>query len=441
MNFTVDEIIEATDAELIRGAAGEHNRLIISTDSRNVSSNEIYLPLKGERFDGEDFISSAVSNGAIGYFVSNKSKIEQNSKLVFLVEDTKIAYLKLARFYKREINPITIAITGSSGKTTTKEMMHSVASEAFKTHKSILNHNNEIGLCQTLLSMPEDTQILIVEMGMRALGEIELLSEYSEPDIAIIANVGSAHIGRLGSLDNIARAKCEIVSHLNKEGILFAHDNELIKKNNQFEGKTCYFSLLSKDLSNIKLSNSGSTFDYKGQSYKLNTEGEYNIQNAIAVIEAGLKLGINADVIASGLLKYQPIEKRWELNNVCGFNIINDSYNANPESVKAAAKTFLECSEGKKILVLGDMGELGEHEVFYHKEIGRFLEGYNFDGLITIGTLASYIEPANAPFTKKINSCKEAAAYIKESIEEGANIFLKASRSMKFEEIIEELSK
>ena len=440
MNFTVDEILEATGAELIR-SINSTETYSISTDSRNIKENQFYLPLKGEKFDGAAFIDSALSNGAKGIFVSDKALADKNCDFIFLVEDTKIAYLELARFYKRKVNPVTIAVTGSSGKTTTKEMMFSVVSTAFKSHKSILNHNNEIGLCQTLLSMPEDTRVLVVEMGMRGLGEIELLSEFAEPDIAIISNVGSAHIGRLGSLENIAKAKCEITSFLDEDGVLIAHDSKLIKNANAFEGETIYFSLDNEHLEDIELSQSGSSFTYKGFRYQLNIEGEYNIENALAVIEAGLVLGMNESDIAKGLAEYRPIEKRWETKNVGGYNVINDSYNANPDSVKAAVKTFLQNADSPKVVVLGDMGELGDYEKDYHKEIGKYLDDFSFDFLVTVGNLAGLIKPENQKNYKNFADNKSAAEYIRSNIEKGANILLKASRSMKFEEIIEELNK
>lgn len=440
MNLTIEEIILATKARVI-GAVDNSLAYSISTDSRNVGEKQIYLPLKGEKFDGHDFIADALKSGAAGYFTDKHDIIFDNERLVLLVNDTKEAYLKIARFYKRKVNPITIAITGSSGKTTTKEMMYHIASEMFKTHKSILNHNNEIGLCQTLTSMEPDTQVLIVEMGMRGCGEIELLSEYAEPDLAIITNVGPAHIGRLGSLKNIAIAKCEIAKYLHKEGSLFALDDEMIKKYNKFKGKTFYFGLHSKNLKILELNTDGSSFIYKNQLYKLNLEGEHNIQNALPAIEVGLKLGMSSEAIAVGLEKFKPIEKRWEMEEVNGLKIINDSYNANPDSVKAALKTFLNLYKNPKVVVLGDMGELGKNEKIYHKEIGHFLDDYKYDYLITVGKLAKNIKPKNKINCKHFESNADAAHYITKKIKSGSNILLKASRSMKFEEIIEELKK
>lgn len=440
MDFTIEEIAKATDAQLIKSAKLSKT-FSLSTDSRNITNEQIYLPIKGEKFDGLDFVADALRNGARGYFTTDKTLIFDEAHFILYVEDTKEAYLKLANYYRNKISPITIAITGSSGKTTTKEMMYSIASEKFKAHKSKLNYNNEIGLCQTLLSMPEDTEVLIVEMGMRGLQEIELLSKYAEPDIAIIANIGPAHIGRLGSMKNIAKAKCEIIKYLHQEGTLIALEDDLIKCDNKFAGKTIYFSLNSPYLKVNELTSKSSKFSYKNQEYKLNLEGEHNIQNSLAAIEAGLLMGMNSILIAKGLAKFKPIEKRWELQKIKGLNIINDSYNANPDSVKAAVKTFLRLYDNPKVLVLGDMGELGKNEKKYHAEIGEFLKDYDYDFLITVGKLAKNIKNDRQVPTKNFASTKDAAKYLIKNVKTGSNILLKASRSMKFEEIIEELKK
>lgn len=436
MKLNLSEILEAVNAEIIKGDKTNNTKYGFSTDTRTVKQNEIYIPLKGESFDGENFIRDALKKGAAGYFTSDKTKIYYEAQIILYVPDTKEAYLRLARFYKRKINPYTIAVTGSSGKTTVKEMLYSVFKHAGETVKSILNHNNEIGLCQTLSSLEETTKFLIAEMGMRGLGEIELLSKYSEPDIGIIVNAGSAHIGRLGSLLNIAKAKFEIAKYIKNNGILIAHDNELIKQVNDNKHKTVYFSL--KDVKIKEMTAVSSTFEYKNNEYTLNVSGEHNIQNALAVIEAGLFKGLSPEIIAKGLLEFSPIEKRWETEEISGFNIINDCYNSNPESVKAALKTFLDLTPSKKTVVLGDMGELGLNEEEYHVETGKFLENFNCDFVLTFGELAKYINPKNQK-TIHFNSKKELADFIKQNLPKGENILFKASRFMKFEEIIEEL--
>lgn len=441
MKFNLKEIIEATGAEIVKNEGVNDEKFTFSTDTRTIQKGQIYLPLKGENFDGEKFIDKALKAGAIGYFTTQNINFD-NAKLVLKAENTLGAYLKLARFCRRKIAPKTVAITGSSGKTTTKEMTFCVISEKFKTHKSELNFNNEVGLCKTILSMPEYTQVLVLEMGMRGLGEIELLSKYAEPEIAVIANVGTAHIGRLGSRENIAKAKCEIVKYLKKDGILIAHNDELIKKEVK-NINSIYFSLDNVKILERKIGYS--KFIYKNHEYELNIEGDYNIQNSLAAIEAGLQLGMSEREIAEGLKKYSPIEKRWEIQEVAGYKIINDSYNANPESMKAAIETSITLYPSPLLFVLGDMGELGEKELEYHREIGGFLVENTKDfSVFTVGPLANEI-------TKKMNESGfsstnfednlQTSRYILDNVEKGTTIILKASRAMKFEEIIQEIEK
>lgn len=436
MRFTLEELKKATNAEIKGYVDGDFE---ISTDTRTIKKGDIYLPLKGENFDGEAFCDKAIDAGAVGCFCTKECP---SATLSLKVNDTKIAYLQIANFARRKYSPKVIGVTGSSGKTTTKEMIYSVVSEKFKSHKTFSNHNNEIGFCQTALLMPKDTEVLIVEMGMRGLGEIELIDKFAEPDYAVITNAGSAHIGRLGSLDNIAKAKCEITSHLKE--VLIANDNPRLRKFANFDGEKIFYSL--NDVKILEKRSGYSKFIYKNKEYELNVEGDYNIENSLTAIEIGYKLGMSYDEIKSGLAKYHPIEKRWEEEKIKGFSIINDSYNANPESMKASVSTFLELYKNP-VVVLGNMGELGENEIEFHREVGVFL-GNKFkgkDGLfITVGNLAKYIGEELEKFgfvVKHFDNNIETSRYILDNLHEGITIFLKASRSMKLEEIIENLKK
>lgn len=434
MRFTVEELKIATNADVKGDLDGKFE---ISTDTRTIKKGDLYLPLKGANFDGENFCDKAIEAGAAGCFCT---KDDCPAEFSLKVSDTLTSYLEMASFARKKYNPIVIGITGSSGKTTTKEMVYSVLSEKFKTHKTYSNHNNEIGFCQTVLSMPEDTEILIVEMGMRGFGEIELITKYAQPDYAIITNAGSAHIGRLGSLDNIAKAKCEITKYLNN--MLIANDNERIKKFANFAGEKVFYSL--KDVDIVEKRSGYSKFVYKDKVYELNVEGDYNIENSLSAIEIGLKLGMSYDEIKNGLAKYHPIEKRWEIQEINGYKIINDSYNANPESMKASVSTFIELYPNP-VIVLGDMGELGVNEKEFHREVGEFI-GKKFKGkkvlFLTVGNLAKYIGDELLKYgfdVKYLKNNIETSCYILDNLHEGNTIFLKASRSMKFEEIIEEL--
>ena len=434
MKFKLDEIINCTGARVLhqKDLTGEFE---ISTDTRKLEKGNIYLPLRGENYDGHNFIDKALEIGARGYFTQDKFKVNKNADFVLHVENSLVAYLKLANYIRNKINPKVIAITGSSGKTTTKEMLFSVLSTTYKTHKTYLNHNNEIGLCQTFFTMPDDCEAVVVEMGMRNLGEIELLSSYCKPDIGIITNIGSAHVERLGNLKNIAIAKCEIAAGLKKDGVFISPNSTKIKDNLNYDGEKIFTDF--NDVSNVKISVSHSEFTYQNTDYTLSVEGDYNIENALLVIEAAKKLNISTKNIQKGLFNYKPIEKRWEVSEIKGLTFINDSYNANPESMKAVLKTFLSVYKPPLVLVLGNMGELGKDEIAYHKEIGEFLCSYDNVKLLTVGNLAKYILRNSTLEGIEFETNFECAKYILDNIEKGTTILLKASRAMKFEEIIE----
>ena len=426
----IRDLIAATNAKVLKDI-DENLDVKISTDTRTISKGDFYLPLKGASFDGEKFIEQALEKGAVGAFSTGTNGTHQ-------VEDTLKAYLELANWRRNKLNFKVVAITGSSGKTTTKELVASALSEKFKTFKTPLNHNNEIGFCQTIFEAPDDTEVLVLEMGMRGLGEIELLSKYSEPDITIISNVGTAHIGRLGSKENIAKAKCEIVKY-QRGNIFIAHDDELIKNTVEFSGKKIFYSI--KDVKILEKNANYSQFEYKNHTYELNVGGDYNIENALSAINAGLALGMNEDEIKEGLKKYSPIEKRWEGVNASGFEIINDSYNANPESMRAFVDTIFEHYKNY-VLVLGDMGELGENEIKYHKELGEYINSHKLldknAKILTVGKLSKEISSQIVNcYPNHFDSIEEIIPYIKKNIEKSSTIFLKASRSMGFEKIIE----
>ncbi|MBR1616762.1 UDP-N-acetylmuramoyl-tripeptide--D-alanyl-D-alanine ligase [bacterium] len=437
MHFSLKEIISCLDCEILHKENNfdEDFLFAISTDTRKLQPKDVYLPLRGENFDGHNFIDKALDLGALGYFTQDRYKINKNAKFIIFVPNALVAYLKLAQYIRNKINPKVIAITGSCGKTTTKEMLFSVFSTQFKTHKTFLNHNNEIGLCQTMFLMPTDTEVAIVEMGMRNLGEIELLSKYSIPDIGIITSIGSAHVGRLGSLENIAKAKCEIATGLKKEGTFIGLNSQRIKDNLNFEGEKIFVSL--DEVQNISIAMDYSKFNYKGEEYFINQTGEYNITNALLVIEAAKKLGVKEENIKKGLKNYKPIEKRWEKTQIGSLTFINDSYNANPESMNAVLKTFLSVYKRPIILVLGDMGELGKDEIMYHKQVGEFLSQYKDITLYTVGTLARHIARNTTLENVEFENNEQCANYLLTHAPKGATILLKASRAMQFEKIIE----
>lgn len=430
----ISELIQATGAKVF-GNYDEDLDVRISTDTRTIQKGDFYLPLKGASFDGEKFIDQALEKGAIGAFCTSIENhptpallIKGGSKVFLQVPDTLIAYLQLANYRRNKLNPKVVAVTGSSGKTTTKEIVASTLESKYRVFKTPLNHNNEVGLCQTIFEMPDDTEVLVLEMGMRGLGEIELLSKYAEPDITIVSNVGTAHIGRLGSRENIAKAKCEIVKY-QRGNTFIAYDDELIKNTVEFNGEKVFYSI--KGVNILEKGINYSRFGYQTNIYELNVGGDFNIENALAAINTGGKLGLSVKEIQEGLKNYKPIEKRWEAVNTGSYEIINDSYNANPESMRAFVDTVFELYDNH-VLILGDMGELGENEVQYHKELGEYIFKKNpVAKVLTVGNLAKNIAEPN------FMTVEEAVEYIKNNIPKESKLFLKASRSMKFERIIE----
>lgn len=437
----ISEIIEATGAKVLQEIDRDLD-VRISTDTRTIKEGDFYLPLKGASFDGEKFIDEAIRKGAAGAFCTLNNSlalwervgVRGQLPLILQVNNTLEAYLQLANYRRKKLDFKVIAVTGSSGKTTTKELTAAVCSQKFKTFKTPLNHNNEIGFCQTIFEAPDDTEVLVLEMGMRGLGEIELLSKYAEPDITIIANVGTAHIGRLGSRENIARAKCEIVKY-QRGDVFIAHNDDLIKKTVEFDGKKIFYSL--NDVKILTKQPNFTEFEYNGKLYQLNVGGDYNVENSLAAINAGIALGMNHQEISEGLKNYHPIEKRWEAVNAGGYEIVNDSYNANPESMRVFVDTVSELYKDY-VLILGDMGELGEEEVRYHKELGEYIKAKCAQiKVISIGTLSKNI--TDACNGVHFETVEKAIEYIKANIPTSTKLFLKASRSMKFERIIESI--
>ena len=432
------------NSQIIKNVDWDYNR--ISTDTRTIQEGDFYIPLKGANFDGENYINTAIELGAKGFLTTNpqtaqKYALDDRLSAIILVEDTLLAYMELAKARIKELGCKVVAITGSSGKTTTKEMVYAVCNEVFRTYKTKLNHNNEVGFCQTVFEAPKDTEVLIIEMGMRGLGEIELISKYTNPDVGIITNIGTAHIGRLETQENIAIAKCEVTKYIKPDGIFIANNSELAKKYNSFNGKCKYYSLSDVE---IQEQHVGYTrFLYESNEYELPIEGTYNVENSIAAINTGLYLNMSVQEIRKGLRSFETIENRWNVEKIGGYEIINDSYNANPDSMKATVGNVLDMYDSP-VLVLGDMGELGENSAKYHSQIGEFINSHpkisSNTVVLTVGELSKEISnKINKCMTKNFENIMQVADYILKNKNIGNILFFKASRSMKFEEIINKI--
>lgn len=411
--FTVREILKVIKGAKIQGTGAGTGFTHISIDSRTVQAGDLFIPIKGAKFDGKDFIQDALKKGAA----------------VLEVKDGLKALQALAAYHRSKFKIPVIGITGSVGKTTTKDMLASILSQEMKVLKNEENFNNEIGVPLTLLKLTKKHKVAVIEMAMQALGEIELLARIARPTIAIVTNIGESHLEFLKSKKNIARAKAEIFTHLNKK------DHAVINADDE------YFEHL---MSNVKCPmNNVVTFgilekatitpkDLRG--IELPLPGEHMIYDALAAIAAAKILKVKKASIKKGLELFHPSSNRWEvINRPDKVKIINDTYNANPQSMAAALKT-LACLEGRKIAVLGDMFELGPRAEEAHKRIGRLARELKIDKLVAIGKLSKYMR-GDYRFAHPGPAVKK----IKDLIRPGDRVLVKASRGMHLEEVVEAL--
>lgn len=409
--FQSKEIASLFSFELNSGAS-----FSVSTDSRSIKKEDIFLPLKGEKFDGHDFINSVLDKlgKKAGFSFCERAKIKkvksEYQKNLILVENTLDAYHELANYYRKKVNPKVVGITGSSGKTTVKDLIATVLSQKYKTHKTQSNFNNEIGVPKTILEMPEDTEVLVLELAMRGKGQIRKLSLTSEPDVAVITSIGLAHIGILGDLNSILKAKSEILEGLNKGGIAVLYNDpklvECAEKLKQM-GKLQYASM-TFDLGlarGIYYMDGKSNFVFDKKMYSVNALGKIHVLNSICAILTARYLKLTEDEIKKGLLSFNVPDGRGNIIKIKdSIYLIDESYNANPDSLKVAVTSLVDCwgSEYVKILILGELAELGEREKELLRELGNWLAKQPLTEIITVGNrLKQITSHHNAKDTKE----------------------------------------
>lgn len=422
----------------------------VTTDSRNKSYHSLFIPLVGEKFDGHDFAEMAINHGAIALLWDETKPLPENLShevVVYFVHDTLEALQMLAKKYRHVVQPIVIGITGSNGKTTTKDLVASIASTTYKAHCTAGNLNNHIGLPLTILSMANDTEVLVLEMGMNNFGEIEQLSNIAQPDVAIIVNIGESHIEYLHSKEGIAQAKLEILTGLKKDGCLIIDGDEpLIKLGHDYPNViTCGINENNDiRITNVNPSTTGeTTFQLSnGETYTIPLLGKHNVHNATYAIALGRQLNISDDNIRNGLRHLNITSMRMELiKGINGVSIINDAYNASPTSMKAAISVMKQIKGFKeKVLILGDILELGEHSRDFHKKVAHDITS-PITVVMTHGDEAQIISETVRTLRPDLNcyhfqSKELLLEHLQPYLHKDAILLFKASRGMQFETIV-----
>ena len=453
----VKEILKVTKGKMLFGNE-ELEVENFSKDTRTIQKGDIYIGIKGEKFDGSNFWNQALDAGATAVIISNiqiskEEKEKYKDKTIIQVEDTFEALYEIAKYKRSLYNIPVIAVTGSVGKTSTKDIIASVVSQKYKTLKTEGNNNNNIGLPLTILKL-KDHEALVVEMGMNHFGEISLLTNIAKPTLAVITNIGTSHIGNLGSRENILKAKLEILEGMKIPRVIINNDNDLLhrwyEENKEKIEIHTYGINNSSDViaEKIELGEEKSKFVVKTSSEKVNIDvpvgGEHFVYNALCGFMVGKVLGLTAKEIQNGISKFELTKKRMDIRVLKnGATLINDSYNASYESMKASLKYLLSRTDLRKIAVLGDMLELGDFSKELHEKVGEEVANDNIDVLICRGEFAkNIISKANK--NKKtqcilLQNNEEILSKLQEILKEGDGVLIKASNGMKFYEICQKL--
>lgn len=443
MMMRLSEAARALNAEY-QGADVQFDT--VGSDSRNVAAGQLFVALKGTNFDGNTFAAEAVKKGAAAVMLSDASVAVQPA---LLVPDTRLALGQLAKYWRGKFDAPVVAVTGSNGKTTTKEMLTAILSVASggkeKVHATYGNLNNDIGVPLTLLKMRAEHRYAVVEMGMNHLGEINYLTHIAQPDVAVINNAGIAHIGELGSRENIAQAKGEIFAGLKLDGVAVINaDNDFAAywQSLNVGRKVVTFGLKTKadvaatyqeidGLNHVALNTPNGRVNFR-----LHVQGEHNISNALAASAAAFALGISNDDIAKGLESFGGVYGRLERKAaVRGAVLIDDTYNANPDSMQAAIDVLVKCA-GEKVLVLGDMGELGADAKQMHAQIGAYARAAGLNKLYCLGELSVEMVKAFGAGALHFDRPQALAEALLPQMTKGMTVLIKGSRFMQMERVV-----
>ena len=460
-NMTLENIEKACGGRYIGTEAEKKTEVIgVVIDSRQVGSGYLFVAIPGEKVDGHKFIPDVFAKGAAA--VLSEQQLEDPAGPYILVESTTKALRDLAEYYRKSLDIKVVGITGSVGKTSTKEMIASVLSEKYKVLKTEGNYNNEIGLPLTIFKIRAEHEVAVLEMGISEFGEMHRLATMANPDICVITNIGLCHLENLKTRDGILKAKTESFAHLKKDGIaiLNGDDDKLSTIRQVGDKEPVFYGMEEKmeyreDAKKSVYATGVENLGLYGMQARIHTPegerdvripipGEHNVYNALAATAVGLSLGLSLDQISSGILKAKTIGGRTNLLNTGSMTVIDDCYNANPVSMKASIDV-LATAEGRKIAVLGDMGELGENEKKLHYEVGEYLAKKEIDVLFCAGELSEEIAKAAQKESKtcEVYYFKTRDALLEQLLpflKKGDTVLVKASHFMEYPKIVKALT-
>lgn len=448
MSLTIDAVLKATGGKLLQGR-GDLVLAGVTTDTRAIEPGSLFIPLKGERFDGHAFLAEAARNGASAFLLGRDDVAIPEGTGAVRVEDTLAAYGDLARYWREHLGLRVVAVTGSSGKTSTKELIAAVLARFLQVGKSHANYNNEVGVPRTLLSMRPGDEACVVEMGMRGPGEIAYLASVARPDIGVITNVGTAHIERLGTQEAIAKAKGELlrVGGPAMTAVLNADDPLVMKEGEDHPGLVTTYSLRDP-AATVWAEGTGRTFvahwkpseAVPGGSTVLTLPmaGPHHQQNALAAVAVARLLGHTLPAEVS--LEPEELPGRARVVRLGDVEVVDETYNANPESVRASLMGFcLEPCRGRRLAVLGEMAELGRYAEVGHRSVGDMVRDSDIHRLLTVGAKARWIAEQAPDKARHFETKDELVADLLDTLRPGDRVLLKGSRSSRMEAILEAL--
>ena len=449
-SISIQQLMEAVGAQRL-DEGGEITFSSVSTDSRKMEAGSLFIPLVGERFDGHDYIDKALSGGAAGTLCAVRPERLLPGKAYLLVEDTRLALKDLASWYRGKFSIPFVQITGSVGKTTTKEMIASVLGARYKVLKTPENFNNDIGTPLTLLGLTREHQAAVIETGMNHAGEIRYLGEMVRPDIAVISNIGDAHIEYLGSREGILQAKCEIFDHLRPDGLAGLNGDDALLGTLELpfetvrcgKGEGCGVRISDICDHGVGGITCCVTTDKDSYALTIPAPGEHMIYSASMAVAIGEKLGLTAAEIARGVACYAPTGSRMRVLRLREERtVLDDCYNANPQSVTAALEILAKTDCAQRVAVLGDMGELGDLTAQAHYNMGALAVMLGIDLVIAIGTHAAKIAEGvecSGGEVQHFATKEEALPTIRAQLTPQTAMLIKASHAMRFGQLVEAL--